>query len=326
MSKKNLGKHARSTSEQTAHTLRTVSIGAAGALVGASLALGVSPSGTPLAHAETTPATPAQSQTQTPSANTPRENNAPSTSLVKPSSTARNNSLTATQNNPRTASTASNATQGADRSATPAPQGSDRAATPAAPQQANNEITLSNETKDTLPNMYAWGSSDNVYIESGQNQAVTFKFAKPSDGSTITKVAIFPSDSNSISNTSMGFLEYYSNDANAHQSYSGTYDFKVNNDGSATLAMTKLYRDGGLNGAQGYAANRCIYVYGTKDGQEVLLYKTNVARAATLIPPKTAGSIVLKYDQKLEEKTIREKLQKTLDAPTARKDGKPLRD
>ena len=326
MSKKQLGKHARSASEQTAHTLRTVSIGAAGALVGASLALGVSPGGTPLAHAETTPATPAQSQTQTPSANTPRENNAPSTSLVKPSSTARNNSLTATQNNPRTASTASNATQGADRSATPAPQGSDRAATPAAPQQANNEITLSNETKDTLPNMYAWGSSDNVYIESGQNQAVTFKFAKPSDGSTITKVAIFPSDSNSISNTSMGFLEYYSNDANAHQSYSGTYDFKVNNDGSATLAMTKLYRDGGLNGAQGYAANRCIYVYGTKDGQEVLLYKTNVARAATLIPPKTAGSIVLKYDQKLEEKTIREKLQKTLDAPTARKDGKSLRD
>lgn len=47
---------------------------------------------------------------------------------------------------------------------------SDRSATPAHAPQVNSEITLSEETKDTLPNLYAWGSSDNVYIEKGQNQ------------------------------------------------------------------------------------------------------------------------------------------------------------
>ena len=71
------------------------------------------------------------------------------------------------------------------------PTYSDRSATPAPAPKVNSEITISKETKDALPNLYAWGSSDNVYIEKGQNQAVTFKFAKPTDGSTITKVAIF---------------------------------------------------------------------------------------------------------------------------------------
>ncbi|MDK7192538.1 peptidase [Bifidobacterium sp. UMB1197] len=190
--------------------------------------------------------------------------------------------------------------------------------------QANSEITLSKETKDTLPNMYAWGKSDNVYVESGQNQEVTFKFAKPSDGSTITKVAIFPDDNIDIhSNThSKDYAEYYSAEGDWHKPYSGKYAFTTSNDGSATLKMTNLYREGGINGAQGYAANRCIYVYGTKDGQEVLLYKTNIARAATLIPPKKTGSIVLKYDQKLEEKQIQEKLKEALDAPTEAKDKK----
>ena len=325
MTKKNFGKHARSTSEQTAHTLRTVSIGAAGALVGASLALGVSPSGTPLAHAETTPATPAQSQAQTPSTHAPRVNNAPSTGVVKQSSTAQNNPLTATQNNPRTASTAGNATQGTDRAATPTPQGNDRAATPAAPQQANNEITLSKETKDTLPNMYAWGSSDNTYIEGGQKQEVKFTL-KPADGVAVTKVAIFPNDNIDINGrNAKDFVEYRSDNKDAHQAYSGEYSLVTNADGSAVLTMSPMYRNNNM-AAAGYAANRCIYVYGMKDGQEVLLYKTNIARAATLIPPKTTGSIVLRYDQKLEEKTIREKLQKALDAPTAGKDGKSLRD
>lgn len=174
---------------------------------------------------------------------------------------------------------------------------SNRSATPAPAPQVNSEITISKETKDTLPNLYAWGSSDNVYIEKGQNQEVTFKFEKPTDGSTITKVAIFPSDGNTVDNTkSRRFLEYYS-DSTEHQPYSGKYDFKVNTDGTATLTMTKLYRDGNLKSGESYSANRCIYVYGTdKDGKAAVLYKTNIVRAATLIPPKTAGSIVLKYN------------------------------
>ena len=197
--------------------------------------------------------------------------------------------------------------------------GEDRDATNQQPNpgsQANSTIELSEKTKDTLPNMYAWGSSDNVYIEKGQNQEVKF-ILKPADGVSVTKVAIFPSDTNGIESTSSRvFLEYYSDDTNAHQSYSGTYDFKANNDGSATLTMSKLYREGRINGAQGYAANRCIYVYGTKDGKTVLLYKTNVARAATLIPPKNAGSIVLKYNEELTEKQIQDKLKAALGAPT----------
>ncbi|WP_246943189.1 peptidase [Gardnerella vaginalis] len=207
----------------------------------------------------------------------------------------------------------------------------DRATTPArAPQsQSNSTIELSQDKKDTLPNMYAWGKSDNVYVENGQNQEVTFKFAKPEDGRTITNIAIFPSDINSITNTSMGFLEYYSapDAGDPHQSYSGTYNFKVNADGTATLTMTKLYRDGNLNSAEKYAANRCIYVYGKgNDGKEVLLYKTNIVRATTLVPPKNAGSIVLKYDEQLTDEQIRARLKQALDAPTEATGKKSIRE
>ena len=210
--------------------------------------------------------------------------------------------------------------------------GTDREA-PTAPEskpQANSTIKLSKDTKDTLPNMYAWGKSDNVYIEEGQNTSVTFTFAKPDDGYTITKVAIFPSDGNTVENDkSRKFLEYYSAGTEKdRQPYSGTYDFQVNaNDGTAKLTMTKLYNDGNLKSGESYSANRCIYVYGTdKNGNTVVLYKTNIARAATLIPPKNAGSIVLKYNEKLTEKQIQDKLKAALDAPTAAKDGKSVRE
>ena len=174
--------------------------------------------------------------------------------------------------------------------------------------------------------MYAWGSTDNTYIEKGQNQSVTFKFTKPSDGSTITKVAIFPSDGNTVDNTkSRRFLEYYS-DSTEHQPYSGEYAFAPNPDGSVTLTMNKLYRNNNM-AAEKYAANRCIYVYGKdSSGNEVLLYKTNIARAATLVPPKTAGSIVLKYNEELTAQQIQDKLKAALDAPTEATGNKSIRD
>lgn len=176
--------------------------------------------------------------------------------------------------------------------------------------------------------MYAWGSSDNVFIENGQNHSVTFKFAKPTDGTKITKVAIFPSDTNGVDNQkSRKFLEYYS-DPNAkdeHQSYSGTYAFTANDDGSATLTMTALYRDNNMDASK-YAANRCIYVYGIKDGKESVLYKTNIVRAATLIPPKNAGSIVLKYNEELTAQQIQAKLKAALDAPTEAPGKKSVRE
>lgn len=203
--------------------------------------------------------------------------------------------------------------------------GTDREANPAPAPQVNSEITLSKETKDTLPNLYAWGSSDNVYIEKGQNQEVTFNFAKPSDGSTITKVAIFPSDGNTVDNDkSRKFLEYYSANENEHKPYSGKYEFIVNTDGSAKLTMTKLYSEANM-AAEKYTANRCIYVYGTKDGKESVLYKTNIVRAATLVPPKTAGSIVLKYNEELTAQQIQDKLKAALDAPTEATGKKSIR-
>lgn len=202
-----------------------------------------------------------------------------------------------------------------------------READPAPAPKVNSEITLSKETKDTLPNMYAWGSSDNKYVENGQNTSVKITL-KSADGVSVTKVAIFPNDNIDINGrNAKDFVEYRSDDPNAHQAYSGEYAFVTNDkDGSATLTVNKLYRNNNM-AAAGYAANRCIYVYGMKDGQEVLLYKTNIARAATIVPPKKTGSFVLRYDQKLEDSTIREKLQQALDAPTELKDkntSKPL--
>ena len=333
MARKHHAKHSKNTilASSATHSFSKLSVGAASAVAVASLALSAAPA---LAQTGTAPATEQQTApTPAGKVQTPVNNKDVTATSVKKADTANSPKKTDTVKKEAVKLTENEQVGGGNPSKdslkkTPeitATNGFDRAATPAPAPKVNSEITLSKETKDTLPNLYAWGSSDNVYVESGQNQEVTFKFAKPSDGSTITKVAIFPDDNIDIhSNThSKDYAEYYSADGDWHKPYSGNYAFTTSNDGSATLKMTNLYRDGGINGAQGYAANRCIYVYGKdSSGNEVLLYKTNIARAATLIPPKKTGSIVLKYDQKLEEKTIREKLKQALDAPTEAKDKK----
>ena len=323
MARKKHAKHSKNTilaSSSARHPFSKLSASAATAVVGASLALSVTPA---LAQEN------ASAKTQESAVvATPNKNEAPKAPVKANKNLENNTQGGGAPGNAGQLNQQSGAPAQANVANTPGPvQGSDRSVPPAAANQpkVQNEINISQDQKDSVPNMYAWGKSDNVYIESGQNQSVTFKFAKPSDGSTITKVAIFPSDGNTLDNDkSKRFLEYYSADANAHKPYSGIYDFNVNtNDGTATLTMSKLYRDGNLHGAQSYAANRCIYVYGTnKDGKEVLLYKTNVVRAATLVPPKTAGSIVLKYNEELTDKKIKEKLKEALDAPTEAKDKK----
>jgi len=169
--------------------------------------------------------------------------------------------------------------------------------------------------------MYAWGKSDNVYSKDGQGQEVTFKL-NPADGIAVTKVAIFPNDNIDINGENAKKYVEYRSDKDGNQPYSGTYGLTINGDGSATLKMSSLFRDGKLNSGAAYAANRCVYVYGIKDGQEVLLYKTNIARAATIIPPKKTGSIVLKYNEELTDEQIRAKLKQALDAPTEAKDKK----
>ena len=297
-----------------------LSAGAAGVIAGAAIAFGATP-----AMAADTNSTPVDTSTSANAQDLTDKKDDPNKQVDGQQQSDEANKKTTDSTPAPDNTSASTVAQGEYRAATtaPDPKGSDRAANPAPAPKVSSEITLSKETKDTLPNMYAWGKSDNVYIENGQNQSVTFKFAKPDDGSTITKIAIFPSDGNNLDNNkSKGYLEYYSADPNAHKPYSGTYDFKVNADGTATLIMSKLYRDNNMPAA-GYAANRCIYVYGTNSsGKDVLLYKTNVARAATLVPPKTAGSIVLQYDEQLTEEQIRARLKEALDAPTEVKDKK----
>ena len=314
-----------------------LSAGAAGVIAGAAIAFGATPA--MAADATSTPVDPSAS------ANTQDLTAKNDDSKKKAGETNQNKQTEVKKQDNQTVVNADNTEGKTDKQAadsTPAPSstpagalagpnyGQVREADPAPAPKVNSTIELSQDKKDTLPNMYAWGSSDNVYIEKGQNQEVTFKFAKPSDGSTITKVAIFPSDGNTVDNTkSRKFLEYYSDAAavNEHQPYSGTYEFKVDNDGTATLTMTKLYRDGNLKSGESYSANRCIYVYGTdKDGKTVVLYKTNIVRAATLIPPKTAGSIVLKYNEELTAQQIQDKLKAALDAPTEATGKKSIRD
>ncbi len=327
MARKKHAKHSKNTilaSSSARHPFSKLSASAATAVVGASLALSV----TPALAQETTPAKQQETTVITANKNDQKTPKSPASApAATPATTANKQLGGGAPGNAGQLNQQSGAPAQANVANTPGPvQGSDRSVPPAAANQpkVQNEINISKDQKDSVPNMYAWGKSDNVYIENGQNQSVTFKFAKPSDGSTITKVAVFPSDGNTLDNDkSKRFLEYYSDDANAHKPYSGIYDFQKNADGTATLTMSKLYRDGNLHGAQSYAANRCIYVYGTdSSGKEVLLYKTNVARAATLVPPKTAGSIVLKYNEKLTDKQIKEKLKAALDAPTEAKDKK----
>ena len=324
MARKHNAKHSKKTilASASAHSFSKLSVGAASAVAVASLALSAAPA---LAQTETAPAA-AQQNASAPAGEkvqTPVNNKDATATSVK-----------AVTDNKEVGKSAENKQVGGNPSKDSLKKtqevatvsGTDRAATPAPAPQVNSEITLSKETKDNLPNMYAWGSTDNTYIEKGQNQSVTFKFTKPSDGSTITKVAIFPSDGNTVDNTkSRRFLEYYS-DSTEHQPYSGEYAFAPNPDGSVTLTMNKLYRNNNM-AAEKYAANRCIYVYGKdSSGNEVLLYKTNIARAATLVPPKTAGSIVLKYNEELTAQQIQDKLKAALDAPTEATGNKSIRD
>ncbi len=346
MARKKYGKHSKTPAATSATARRShVALGAATAVVGASLALGVTP-----AFAQTGAAAQpgnaaaqpgnAAAQPAAPANNKPAN---PQTPVAKQGDKKQ------VETNKKQADTAEKTERGGVSSTKPAAgnkaasngsvapqstkavQGKDRGATDPTPDkgpQANSTVELSKEKKDTLPNMYAWGSSNNVYIENGQNQEVKF-ILKSVDGVAVTKVAIFPNDNIDINGrNAKQFVEYRTDDADGtwHQAYSGKYSFVTNNaDGSATLTMSPMYRDNKMPAA-GYTANRCIYVYGMKDGQEVLLYKTNIARTATLIPPKKTGSVVLKYNEELTDEQIRAKLKAALDAPTEGKDGKSLRE
>ena len=93
--------------------------------------------------------------------------------------------------------------------------------------------------------------------------------------------------------------------------------------------MTTLFRDGNLNGgAEKYVASRSIFVYVTKDGSstETIAYKTNVFRAVTLVPPKTSGSVVLKYNQELTPEKVQAAITEAGNVNTERSDKKSVND
>ncbi|MFU0591507.1 peptidase [Gardnerella leopoldii] len=194
----------------------------------------------------------------------------------------------------------------------------------------NTKIEINENNADTVPNAYAWGSSDNTYSLDGEKHTVTFHFAKPKDGSKITSIAIFPAKTNGFNNEkSERGIDFYSKNLGKHQSYSGEYIFTANSDGSATLTMNTLFRDGNLNGgAEKYVGSRSIFVYVTKDGSstETIAYKTNVFRAVTLVPPKTSGSVVLKYNQPLTAEKVQAAITEAGNIETARSDKKSVND
>ncbi|MGM7557278.1 YSIRK-type signal peptide-containing protein [Aerococcus christensenii] len=192
----------------------------------------------------------------------------------------------------------------------------------------NTKLKINEQNAEMIPNHYAWGTSDNTYSVDGEKHTVTFNFEKPKDGK-ITSIAIFPARTNGFNNEkSERGIDFYSKNSGKHQAYSGEYKFTENSDGSATLTMSTLFRDGNIGGAEKYTASRSIFVYVTKDGSstETIAYKTNVFRAVTLVPPKTSGSVVLKYNQKLTPEKVQAAITEAGNVETARSDKKSVND
>ncbi|KXA18221.1 hypothetical protein HMPREF3208_01383, partial [Gardnerella vaginalis] len=92
--------------------------------------------------------------------------------------------------------------------------------------------------------------------------------------------------------------------------------------------MSTLFRNGNIGGAEKYTASRSIFVYVTKDGssKETIAYRTNVFRAVTLVPPKTSGSVVLKYNQELTPEKVQAAITEAGNVETARSDKKSVND
>lgn len=312
MARKKHAKHSKNTilaSSSARHPFSKLSASAATAVVGASLALSVTPAlaqETTSAKQQETTVIAAKKNNQ----DTPKAPAATSATPEKKQLEGGTQKLT-----PKAEDRASN------NDAKPSQIKPDTTDT------TNTKINVDENNAGTMPNAYAWGSSDNTYSVDGETHTVTFNFAKPEDGGTITDIAIFPAQNNGLTNDkSKRGAEYYSGDPNMHQSFSGTYKLVKSPDGSATLTMSNLFRDGNIGAAEKYAANRSIFVYVTAKDGTTTVYKTNAFRAATLVPPKTAGSVVLKYNQPLTEEQIQAAITAAANAETARGDKKSVND
>ena len=204
----------------------------------------------------------------------------------------------------------------------PAPVDQDRAGNEHKP----NEIAFSKN----LPNIYGWATPSNTFDENLEKQQVVYHLPKSADGKTVVRVVILPDSKDSINTDDpeayKKIIEYDSERVNEmHQSYSGIYELKTNTDGSVDLVMKQPFRDGGISSGQGYCANRSIFLYYDKTNLQHDQTSNNF-RVATLVPPKTAGSIVLKYNERLSAEKVREVLHQAVNLPTEHKAGSSVAD
>ncbi len=166
------------------------------------------------------------------------------------------------------------------------------------------EVAFSSQTGE-MPNVYGFGTVDNQYDDQLANNPITFKLPKQQDDNgadkAVTRVTVFPSPSNHINTPRTSGSIDFDSDNNGHQPYSGEYVFNKNKDGSATLTMNRIFRKDergdskGIKNAQGYSATRSIQINPTPiPGSAKEDAVSDQFRAALLVPPKSAGTIVKK--------------------------------
>ena len=196
-------------------------------------------------------------------------------------------------------------------------QGEERAGT----EKKSNVLDFSKN----LPNIYGWATPSNTFDEKLEKQEIVYHLPKK-DNKPVVRVVILPDSKDSINTDDPSAYEKIIEFDSEHvkdrrQSYSGIYELKTNeSDGSVDLIMKQPFSDGGISSGQGYCANRSIFLYYDKTNSQHDQTSNNF-RVATLVPPKTAGSIVLKYDERLLADKVREVLHKAVNLPTEHKSG-----
>ncbi|EPI42662.1 cysteine protease domain, YopT-type [Gardnerella vaginalis JCP8481A] len=313
-----------------ARKVAAFTIGAAGVLAGAAFAFGATPA-MAAETAATTPATPATVTASTGSAATSAASSTASADTgtatdnqdankntenvsktaekkaenAKPAEKKDGNSATTDTDKTNAASSATEETTAKKRVGrsldpeTPAPVDQNRAS-----NGGTNEVAFSSQTGG-MPNVYGFGTVDNQYDEQLANNPIIFKLPKQQDANgadkAVTRVAVFPSTSNHINTKKTAGSIDFDSDNGGHQPYSGEYVFKQNVDGSATLTMNRIFRKDersdskAIKNAQGYSATRSIQinpipVQGSAKEDAV----SDQFRAALLVPPQSAGTIVKK--------------------------------
>ena len=182
---------------------------------------------------------------------------------------------------------------------TPAPVDQNRAS-----NGGTNEVAFSSQTGE-MPNVYGFGTVDNQYDEQLANNPIIFKLPKQQDTNgadkDVTRVTVFPSPKNHINTPKTSGSIDFDSANDGHQPYSGEYVFKQNDDGSATLTMNRIFRKDergdskAIKNAQGYSATRSIQINPTPiPGSAKEDAVSDQFRAALLVPPQSAGTIVKK--------------------------------